>query len=1218
MITQWNIRSINSNRDNLINMIRKTSPDIILLNETWLKPNYNFKITNYDIIRKDRNDGKGGIATLIRNNLIYEEIKLNHINPSDPCQILIIKIKELNVINIYNPPSNIIPLATINRIISGLTGQIVIMGDLNALSPLWGSKTTNLNGQNIQKLIDDFQLCILNDGSSTRLAPPGQTDNPLDITLTSSQTAIRSSWMVYDDCGCSDHYPTILIIKLTTKQIIKEKSRYFNNRATKKASWEKYTEIIGNNINNDENYSFANLRTIIDQAIEETIPLKQEKFNMKPGNIWWDDDCSVLIKQRKEALNEFKNHPTLQNYIKAKQIIAKTKRDFKYKKRTKFKIFCATLNRNTEITKIWNTIKKFNNQQNTRNNKGPNTQITEAILSNLAICNLQPDFSLTTLGLEPDLFSLYEMKNVLLGKKDTSTGLDNITYSMLLHLPDIALQKLLEIFNNLLRGNTIPLEMQKQLILAFLKKDKDPNDSTSYRPITLASCITKTLESMIKNRVDWHCEHNNIFNMLQTGFRKGMGVGNNVAFLSSYILQSFSNNETTIAVFLDIKNAYDNVNIQTLYRKLIESKLDPCIANLIYKLNTNRYLYMEDQEGKIHGPYITYKGIIQGSPLSPQLFNIYMASIYNQIPTYMTLLSYADDLVILVRGNDTNKMTTDLNKTLLDLNMWLQQHEMTLSLPKCQAIWFTKGKRNGTPPNININNNIIPYVSKTKYLGTIFTQHLKWDRQVEEMKIKASKNLNIIRAFCRTWWGADPVTLQVAYNGIIKSHLDYCSFILKPCAKATLNKLNTVQFMALRIITGCMKSTPTTALLAETAEINLDHRRKMLATKFILKMIGYEEHPLMTIVSNLKQFMENQQGYWRGKDPPYLVEALMLVQEDIEKINKTKIHPCYTVDYHTQIKPIQIIDLGMDKNDASNTQFLASTETLRQSHTLIYTDASKNKSKVGMGIHIPSMDLNFSSRLPDDINICKAEMVAINKACNICKEKKITNSIILSDSISAISKINNNKISIKSDHVLLETKKLIKKCEEDNIQIKLAWIPGHKEIKGNEKADTLAKIGRELNIPTPIPIHNLELIPKYQKSILTHYHNYWKNTTKTKWYRDIQDTFPAKPWYSKFPFTNRRHITTIIRMRTGHCATKSHLYRLGVTDSPMCDCGQVEDLNHIFLECPTKTVPNIDIYREIQITGINAPFNIKMVLRQLNTETMRILIAFLNLNNINL
>ena len=91
---------MNANRANLLALLRKHNPDIVLLNETWLKSNYNFSIKNYSIVRQDRDDGYGGIATCIKNNILFSHIKSYN---DDLPQYIVIKISDLNIINIIIP-----------------------------------------------------------------------------------------------------------------------------------------------------------------------------------------------------------------------------------------------------------------------------------------------------------------------------------------------------------------------------------------------------------------------------------------------------------------------------------------------------------------------------------------------------------------------------------------------------------------------------------------------------------------------------------------------------------------------------------------------------------------------------------------------------------------------------------------------------------------------------------------------------------------------------------------------------------------------------------------------------------------------------------------------------------------------------------------------------------------------------------------------------------
>lgn len=58
------------------------------------------------------------------------------------------------------------------------------------------------------------------------------------------------------------------------------------------------------------------------------------------------------------------------------------------------------------------------------------------------------------------------------------------------------------------------------MIIPIPKAGKDPSNVQSYRPISLTSCVAKTIGRLIKNRfADW-LERNDNLSAVQAGFRK--------------------------------------------------------------------------------------------------------------------------------------------------------------------------------------------------------------------------------------------------------------------------------------------------------------------------------------------------------------------------------------------------------------------------------------------------------------------------------------------------------------------------------------------------------------------------------------------------------------------------------------------------------------------------------------------------------------------------
>lgn len=148
---------------------------------------------------------------------------------------------------------------------------------------------------------------------------------------------------------------------------------------------------------------------------------------------------------------------------------------------------------------------------------------------------------------------------------------------------------------------------------------------------------------------------------------------------------------------------------------------------------------------------------------------------------------------------------------------------------------------------------------------------------------------------------------------------------------------------------------------------------------------------------------------------------------------------------------------------------------------------------------------------------------------------------------------------------MLKTKESIIEFNNENRELLLTWIPEHSNINGNEMADKLANIGRSLNIAENIKVEKSDILAIVKNKTKNKFKNEWKREdNKGKWYTNIQENFSFKPWYIKFPYINRRHITSIIRRRTGHCLTGEHLHKIKIKENPYCDCGQIENLDHIF------------------------------------------------------
>ena len=105
-----------------------------------------------------------------------------------------------------------------------------------------------------------------------------------------------------------------------------------------------------------------------------------------------------------------------------------------------------------------------------------------------------------------NLFSLSELKDALSKAHDSSPGPDDIHYQFLKHLPDTSLSFFLKTFNDIWETGNVPKSWKEATIIPIPKPGKDNTNPNNYRPIALTSCICKTLERMINERLVWYLE----------------------------------------------------------------------------------------------------------------------------------------------------------------------------------------------------------------------------------------------------------------------------------------------------------------------------------------------------------------------------------------------------------------------------------------------------------------------------------------------------------------------------------------------------------------------------------------------------------------------------------------------------------------------------------------------------------------------------------------
>ena len=142
-------------------------------------------------------------------------------------------------------------------------------------------------------------------------------------------------------------------------------------------------------------------------------------------------------------------------------------------------------------------------------------------------------------------FNIIELEDALKTlSDDKSPGPDKITNAMLTHMGPKAKTKLLGIFNNSWITGQIPQTWRKASMVPILKKGKDKKQSSSYRPISLTSCVGKLMERIINARLSWFLEKDNVICKEQAGFRQNRSTEDQVTYIAQSIEDGFQEKKT--------------------------------------------------------------------------------------------------------------------------------------------------------------------------------------------------------------------------------------------------------------------------------------------------------------------------------------------------------------------------------------------------------------------------------------------------------------------------------------------------------------------------------------------------------------------------------------------------------------------------------------------------------------------------------------------------
>ncbi|MEM9976946.1 MAG: reverse transcriptase family protein, partial [Cyanobacteria bacterium P01_D01_bin.2] len=650
----------------------------------------------------------GDVAILVRDGLNFSVIEESPLQPQDDttewCAVRVILSAPkrlisptIDIFNIYRPPirssggDERVNNFSLEAFPAG--DPTLIMEDVNGHHPAWD--VVCLDPDRVDRLIHGWSLRknwrILNNGAATRASYGVETRlSAPDIAMAHQDLARRCTWSVGTDLG-SDHLPQVVSVSVAGSRPRRiRKTRW----ALHKADWTGFTadcdEAVAGTVTPD--LPVEGMATRLTNAILEASSCRIPR-GARADPVPWalDPELASAVAERRTAridIHRVPSRETTDRWKAAKRRAAEAEEEAR---RRSFRYFVTEeLNRPAAIGCVTNIMRRMEGGardvcpgQTVNGDCGrvavEDRAKAEAFAREYSLVSKHTRHRRRDRATKTSLcaawsrpcpcdsscqpFSRDEMLDQI--KKMRSRKApdpDNVCTEHLRYLGPAAQDALLHLINCPWRTSVVSNAWRRATIIPILKAGKNPQDVSSFGPISLTSHIAKLAERMVGARLTHLLERDRTIPEEQVGFKRGRSAEENLGRLTQEFQDGFnlprprdrpSDGKTAarfVLVAYDFSRSYDKIDHRMLLLKML-CHLPKCMASWVFQFLRDRRACAEVNGVRSSGR-IFRAGLPQGSVLAPTLFTLWAADLVEAVgpvpstPVYM----YADDTATLSTG----------------------------------------------------------------------------------------------------------------------------------------------------------------------------------------------------------------------------------------------------------------------------------------------------------------------------------------------------------------------------------------------------------------------------------------------------------------------------------------------------------------------------------------------------------------------------------------
>jgi len=629
-------------------------------------------------------------------------------------------------------------------------GKVVLAGDLNAKSSLWGSRTDNRRGDALAEFAVQHQLVVLNDGIMPTFIR-GQQYSHIDITLCGAGLAASSSvggWQVTDEetLGCHQCIEFCMHRVATVEETRPSTSGRAGWRYSAEggANFKKYIRRVRDH-ENKEDVDAEGLVRIITDACDETLDRKKGPVRGKKPVYWWSEDiacarraCITARRQMTRANAQMTS--TTEDRAHAEEMYKQARRVYTKMIRAAKKEAWKKL-----VTELDSDIWGRGYQLVTRKLVGGKRGALGAEEIKKAVDKLFPS-ARTIVWEEREIMTeeppppiteeelaaaAHRLKN---GK---APGPDGIPHEVAKLAAEVCRREVLQVYDRVLRTGQYPKIWKKTKLVLLEKPRKEDDTERAYRPICLVDAMGKMLEAIIERRLNQEMDAGTPLSEHQYGFRRGRSaidamqrVRKTVARVTGGAAQ---HKGLCVLVTLDVRNAFNTARWPHIIEDLERRHISAYLIDVIKSYLNDRFLIAGTEERRINC------GVPQGSILGPILWNAQYDGVFGvQLPANTELIGYADDIAILATAKREEELKLKAEIAVRKVTRWMESKGLEVAPEKTEVVVLA-GRRKLKNVTINIKGREVASREAVKYLGVWFGRDLNFATHVKKTAERADQ-----------------------------------------------------------------------------------------------------------------------------------------------------------------------------------------------------------------------------------------------------------------------------------------------------------------------------------------------------------------------------------------------------------------------------------------------------------------------------------------------